>query len=432
MKLNPFRENFLNNQWLKYPDASDLKMAGRVVELSPNYLTILRVFPVNRKPTHIQLSFKALKDELKEAPKIEKKNELVQWQKILVIGDIFGIQKNGKGVLLSPNQLDEAALGSTEDILIKVKQQKKWNLFLDGVNEFFRIRKFLSVSTPSLVVNPGSEPSIDTFKTMYRSGSQQAPRFLITSPELHLKKIVSELLSPIYEITKVFRNNEHSPQHQPEFCMLEWYRPFSNLHDLERDVKDLIVFLIKKLNLKIAKPKFESTTFRKILKEKYHLNFTPNTTPEQIKKWLKKQNIYFSPTLGLDDLFTLMNLEMIETSFNKKTVVFISDYPPYAAALAKVNQEGWAQRFEVYWKDLELGNAFYELNDPIEQESRFKEDNLKKKKNDLEALPIDKEFLKCLKKGLPPTAGISIGLERLFMALFDESEIKNLKWFPQH
>jgi lysyl-tRNA synthetase class 2 len=300
---------------------------------------------------------------------------------------------------------------------------------LSAVNQFFEKKGFLSVGTPTLVKNPGPEPTIDVFKTSYKHGRQVTDKFLITSPELHLKKIVSQSLAPIYEITKVFRNNEHSSKHTPEFWMIEWYRPFADLTDITADVKDLILFLKRYLNIKGKKPVFESTSFEKILKTNYGYQFSPGTEAGELKSWLNEQKIYFSDSMTLDDLFTLVNLEMIETNINPDRVVFLNQYPPYAAALAKLDSRGWAQRFEFYWHGLELGNAFNELNDPDVQEQRLLEDNLKKKTNGLEALPIDMEFLDSLKQGLPPTAGISIGLERLFMALYQEPDIAKLNWF---
>lgn len=349
-----------------------------------------------------------------------------EMKSVLVKGDIVGIQKDGRCVLLTPWQDAEPA--DTQSILEKLERQKKWNTFIQEVNQFFEKREFLAVQTPTLVSNPGPEPTIDAFKTGFKNGRFVSDKFLITSPELHLKKILAQTLAPIYEITKVYRNNEHSPKHEPEFWMLEWYRPFADLNVIADDVKELIQYLHKALKIKKTL-QFENTTFQKILKKKYGFSFQPSTTADQLKSLLKKNNIYFSDAMGLDDLFTLVNIEMIETNLNSKKIVFLSDYPPYAAALAKLDQKGWAQRFEVYWQGLELGNAFHELNDPDIQEQRLVDDNQKKKDNGLDPLPIDQDFLRSLRQGMPPGAGISIGLERLFMSLYQEKQIQNIKWF---
>ncbi|OYZ20041.1 MAG: hypothetical protein B7Y39_11425 [Bdellovibrio sp. 28-41-41] len=412
------RDQFLKTDWVKYPSVRDLKLAGRLVKVDKTSLTLFVAGKTQK------ISFKRI---LKKAVK-----NWLQLESILVAGDILGVKKNGQVVLLTPFRGSDGAQYTAEHaqmIYQQARRQYDWNRFLSGVNQFFAKKGFLSVETPTLVNSPGPEPTIDVFKTSYKQGRTVSDKFLITSPELHLKKIVSQALSPVYEITKVFRNNEHSPKHKPEFWMIEWYRPFSDLSDIAADVKELILFLKRYLNIKGKKPVFEKTSFEKILSEKYHYRFEPTTGEGELKTWLKEQNIYFSDSMTLDDLFTMVNLEMIETNIDPDRVVFLNQYPPYAAALAKLDQQGWAQRFEVYWQGLELGNAFNELNDPDIQEQRLAEDNLKKKSNGLDPLPIDIEFLESLKRGLPPTAGISVGLERLFMALYQEPDIAKLKWF---
>lgn len=412
------RETFLKTEWISYPSVRNLKFAGRVLDIDK---TSLKLFMGGTTKSSM----------IKRVPKKTMKN----WsslESVLVPGDIVGVLRNEHCLLLTPWKPSEASIFSVSSVE-KTSQQllryANWNRFLDGVNLFFKKNGFLSVSTPTLVNNPGPEPTIDVFKTDYRQGKATTEKYLITSPELHLKKIVSQTLTPVYEITKVFRNNEHSPKHLPEFWMIEWYRPFADLDDIADDIKRLIFFLIKYLGLKNTKPKFEHVSFESILEMYYKYSFKPDTSAHELKEWLKQQSVYFSDAMNLDDLFTLVNLELVETKISPDKVVFLNQYPPYAAALAKLDENGWAQRFEVYWKGLELGNAFNELNDPSIQEQRMLEDNLKKKANGLEPLPVDTGFLESLKRGLPPTAGISVGLERLFMALYNEPDISQLKWF---
>ncbi len=405
------RDAFLKDQWAPYPAADGLKLRGRVKAIQKLSLVISQN---GRLQTQMKIPYKSI-------------SKVIDWKSILVPGDIIGIKKNGDCVLLAPYLLSDH--WEENDLSQKIRRQTEWNQFIQTVSVFFTARDFLAVNTPTLVSNPGPEPTIDVFKTDYKNGRSFQNKFLITSPELHLKKIVSQTLLPVYEITKVFRNNEHSQKHQPEFWMIEWYRPFATLDDICQDVKNLILYLIKELRIKVKKPKFEFTTIQKILKDRHGFSFTAGTTASELKEWLRHKKIYFTESMSLDDLFTLVNLELVETQINPDAVVFLGDYPPYAAALAKIDRAGWAQRFEVYWQDLELGNAFYELNDPAIQEQRFIEDNKKKQSNGLDPLPIDEEFLKALRHGLPPTAGIAVGLDRLFMALFQETEIKNTKWF---
>lgn len=412
-ETNQIRIEFLAKEWVKYPAITDAKYSGRIVEIDKSSI----------------LLFAGVKTMLLLAKDIRN------WSKmspVLMSGDIISVDKRGHCVLLTPWRSERGKKYDEQEaraILKKMLGQHNWNQFISGIHEFFTKQKFLSVQTPTLVQNPGPEPTIDVFKTQYKVGKETQDKYLLTSPELSLKKLVSQTLTPLYEITKVYRNNENSSKHQPEFWMLEWYRPFANLGSIVRDVEDLILFLRKHLSLKIKAPLFGHTSFQKVLEENYGFQFTPNSSEADLKKCLLQNKIYFSESLSLEDLFTLLNIELVETKLDPQKVIFLNRYPPYAAALAKLDQHGWAERFEVYWKGLELGNAFHELNDPNIQIQRLKEDNEKKLRNGLDALPVDSDFIESLNRGLPPTAGISIGLERLFMALYDETDIQNLKWF---
>lgn len=311
---NPFfREEFLKTGWLPYPSVRDLKYAGRVLDIDN---TSLKLF----------IGGKTKSSMVKRVPKKTIKN----WstlESFLVPGDIVGVKKNGLGLLLAPWRPSEASgftKSAAEQTARQLLRQADWNRFLEGVNQFFRKNGFLSVSTPTLVSNPGPEPTIDVFKTNYKQGKTANERYLITSPELHLKKIVSQTLTPVFEITKVFRNNEHSLKHQPEFWMIEWYRPFSDLDDIVDDVKKLILFLVKHLGLKNTKPKFEQVSYQSILQTYYSYVFKPDTSAHELKEWLKSQSIYFSDSMNLDDLFTLVNLELVEPKINSDKVVFLN------------------------------------------------------------------------------------------------------------
>ncbi len=125
----------------------------------------------------------------------------------------------------------------------------------------------------------------------------------------------------------------------------------------------------------------------------------------------------------------LIFMEKIESQLPQDELIFVEKYPPYQAALARLTEDGWGDRFEVYWKGLELANAFHELNDPSIQRRRSEEDLQKKKDLHKEAVSLDEEFFQCLEAGMPPSGGIALGVERLFMALFDIKTIKDLRVF---
>lgn len=309
---------------------------------------------------------------------------------------------------------------------VDIKTLHHWNQFLKVIRKFFENRNFLEIQTPSLVICPGTEPTIDIFSTELNIGSQVQKVFLPTSPELHLKKALVLGFDRIYEIAKCYRNNELTKLHQPEFWMLEWYRSFANLFDLQADVVKLIFQLCDQLGE--ARPVVKCFTIRQLFRQHLDFDLKPDTTGEELKKLAIQAGLRVTESFSTDDIFFLLMLEKIEPLLPYDCLVFVEKYPPYQAALARRDHEGWAERFEVYWKGMELANAFDELNDPVEQRSRSQEDLLKREKR--KPIQLDEEFFQALESGMPPSAGIALGLERLFMALSGISEIDKTRLFP--
>lgn len=358
------------------------------------------------------------------------------WREILLVGDIVSINQRKEISLLVPNI-------SGQELSSPISQRKwqvlqLWAEYLRLVRGFFSENQFQEISTPLLVEHPGSEPTLEPFKTVLKSGKELRSKYLPTSPELQLKKILTSGVPRVFEITKSFRNNEDTERHCPEFWILEWYRNFSDLKQIKSDVKELIIYLQKHFDIYLEKNPwlelkldsqsvFSEKSFSDIFKSKYQYEFNPDTSYESLKLFCQKENVEFLGIDNIEDLFSLVTLEKIESCLNSQEITFLENYPPYAAALARKSEQGWAERFEVYWKGLELANAFYELNDPVEQKTRFLQDNELKRRHGLEELPLDEDFLLKLQWGMPPCSGIALGLERLFMALFDIQNIRELK-----
>ena len=145
----------------------------------------------------------------------------------------------------------------------------------------------------------------------------------------------------------------------------------------------------------------------------------------------KKNNLNVGKEDSFDHIYFLLFVDKIEQSLGVKSVDFVFDYPPSQAALAKLTKEGWADRFEMYWKGFEIANAFNELVCPQVQKIRFLEEQKSRASQGKEFIPIDDEFIDSLYYGLPPTAGIAMGLERLFMACFDIKVISSIKPFSR-
>jgi elongation factor P--(R)-beta-lysine ligase len=346
------------------------------------------------------------------------------WLESLKPGDIIAVDAQEKLHLLARGE----EVGSP----VSYKTLRDWQKFLQLVRDFFVKNEFLEINTPTLVVCPGTEPSLEAFQTTLVKGTQIEKRFLPTSPELHLKKAMVYGFDKIFEIKNCFRNGEFTEHHQPEFWMLEWYRGYVNLKSIEQDVRSLISYVISNFPDETLKwpQSFRIVTVAELFKEHTGFAITPWTTLEEYKNLAKNLQIEVRGADSIDDYFFAIFIEKIESSFSPTELVFVKDYPPFQAALARVNKLGWAERMEVYFGGFELANAFHELNDPEVQAQRFEEDLQKKKALGKSDIQLDSEFMSLLKKGMPPSAGIALGLDRLFMALFEIHDIRQTKLFP--
>lgn len=357
--------------------------------------------------------------------RIKLENEALQ---VLYRSDYDSIQVNDWIALDEKNQIVRVVPSLTGPLISLAHKDtlKKWSFYLKSVREFFDSRGFLELQTPSLVTCPGTEPTLEAFATEIKNGKSVHKAFLPTSPEIHLKKALSMGFEKIYEIAKCYRNNEVSQLHQPEFWMLEWYRGFANLFDLQVDMVQLIYSLCGYLGLE--RPDVQCFTIRQLFK--IHLNFDlrPQTSFEELKELALQESLRINDSFTIDDLFFLLMLEKVEPRLPQDKLIFVEKYPPYQAALARRDHEGWAERFEVYWKGMELANAFDELNDPVEQRQRAQDDLIKR--GDKNIIGLDEDFFKALESGMPPSAGVALGLERLFMALLNIKNIAELRLFP--
>jgi lysyl-tRNA synthetase class 2 len=314
--------------------------------------------------------------------------------------------------LLAPALKEPKMLSSNPEV------QRRWFDFLQKVRDFFSGQGFQEAQTPSLVVCPGTEPFLDLFSV--------DKWFLPTSPELHLKKMLAGGYEQIFEIRPCFRRGEISNRHQPEFWMLEWYRAFHDLEQILQDTLHLIEFLGGDVS------GFQRKSMAQLFQENLNFTLTPQTSIDELKA--------LAATVGLgdavrnyqiwDDVFYFLFIEKVEPFLNSEHPLIVEKYPPSQAALARLTEDGWGERFELYWKGLEIANAFHELNDPVVQERRSAEDLVLKKSLGKEVPALDPDFFAALWSGLPPAGGIALGLERLFMCLQGIQDIRDLRVFP--
>lgn len=305
-----------------------------------------------------------------------------------------------------------------------------WHKFINGLRAYFFQSGFEEASTPSLVSSPGMEEHLEAFQTERFIGGQKKTVYLPTSPEFHLKKMLCRGWIKIFEIKRCFRNNETSDIHQPEFWMLEWYRAYAKLETIAKDFENLLLFIDRD----ILKPKtalrFRRVTMRELFREHCDFDLSVQTEISDLQDLCRKFGVYFSLEDRWDDLFHRVFLEKIEGALVPEEVTFIFSYPPQLTSLARTDEKGWSDRFEVYWHGVELCNAFQELNDSTEQVQRIHSSNQTKKEMGRKSFPVDDDFIKHLEYGLPPSAGIALGVERLFMVWLGRKKLDEVLVFP--
>jgi lysyl-tRNA synthetase class 2 len=303
--------------------------------------------------------------------------------------------------------------------------------FLHLTRSFLTSQDFLEVDTPIFKPIVGMEPYLDPF--LVTSPSRKENGFLITSPEYSLKQSLSMGLERIYEITHTFRSGEKdSPIHTSEFLMLELYARDFDDKRLMSFVQSYFEFLFQNFsnnpNLDTAKgDKF----FRYISVKQAFIDATgkgyersdllraiqsgslTNTPPSELYEW------------RYEDLFFLVFLNYVEPNLGEG-IVFLYDYPPECSALARI-VEGVAKRFEIYWDGVELANAFWELKDASEQRGRFIQEQELRGQLGKQVFEIDEDFMQSLEsQAFPDAAGISLGLDRIFMKLLGLSQLSSL------
>ena len=315
---------------------------------------------------------------------------------------------------------------------------------ITGVEDFFENQGFTYTDTPLLVQNPGMEPHIRPVQVK-SYGTDSPLTFLPTSPEFAMKKLLVGGLDKIFQICPAFRVEPHSNTHHTEFTLLEWYRADDELETIMKDCEKLITQLTKEIlkqdfiefegtqvSLKAPWPKWSTNS---LFKKYCDIDLVKNKTSKLLHRHCNRLEIASCEDEPWDDLYFKIWLNCIEPKLPKDQAFFVTDYPPSQCALAEVSQdkEGnhWSKRFEVYIGGLELANAFQELTDVKEYKTRFDHEMQIREKaygTSFPKTPIDTSFLEAIQEGLPRSAGIALGVDRLIMLLANESNIEMTKW----
>lgn len=408
------RELFLEQYWKKYP-AFDREIfssfrTGRVMRVDGDAVVL--------ENSTVSVSLHSWSPESLRDPKAARLAPSVR--DVLTVGDWIALNSAGETVLFAPCLSTQALEDSSWNRV--PAEAKDWAEFLSQVRGFFVARGFLEMATPILAPSPGTEPFLDPLSVSVTSDQKTSERFLITSPEFHLKKALACGLPRIFEIARCFRNDEGGDHHRVEFHMLEWYRSFASLNEIADDVENLIRVFRPEISLR-------RQTMSEVFKEFAGFPLTAEMTRDEISREALALGVRFTSDDDFADIFHRVFLERIEPALVSLGPILISGYPPSMSALARIRTDGFADRFEVYWNGLELCNAFHELNDPQENRRRFEDDIARKLRSGRRAVPVDDELLRAFELGVPPAGGIALGVERLFMAIHNISDIGRVRPF---
>jgi len=298
---------------------------------------------------------------------------------------------------------------------------------LQRIRAFFQAREVLEVATPILSAAAVTDPYIKSYAV--QDPQHAKPRYLHTSPEFAMKRLLAAGSGSIYQLCKVFRQGEVGRQHNPEFTMLEWYRLGFDYQQLMAEVDSLLREL---LDGYLTLGETQRLTYRDAFVQ--YVGLDPHTsTIEQLQAKVQQQGI---DVTGLnatdkDPWLDLLMTHVVEPALPRDCPVFIYDYPASQAALARIRQDNppVAERFELYIYGMELANGFHELTDAQEQRQRFEADNRARQAAGLDPMPIDARFLAALEAGLPACAGVALGFDRLVMLAAGASSISEVLAF---
>ncbi len=280
---------------------------------------------------------------------------------------------------------------------------------------WFASSGFLEVETPAMVPLPGLEPHIDPFKLDGHA------RYLHTSPEYAMKRLLADAgCPPIFQLCKVFRDEPASSTHNPEFTMLELYRPGATYEQIMKDTEGA---LAAAGGLFAAEAPFERLTVREAMLRHAGVDWTKHA---DAASFAKAAAVRARDDDTWDDVFFRIFLDRVEPKLLRPT--FITEYPASMASLARVRGDV-AERVELYARGVELANGFSELNDAAEQRRRFEDEQRQRRAAGRPAFPIDERFLEAVGR-MPQCSGIAVGVDRVLMLLVGAASIADVLLFP--
>ena len=295
------------------------------------------------------------------------------------------------------------------------------------IRDFFAERGVLEVETPILAARGAMDPAIASFSTV---GPDERTRWLQSSPEYAMKRMLAAGSGSIFQITRAFRAGEAGPRHNPEFTLLEWYRPRYDHHRLMDEVGELVV---STLACPVPRRISYAGAFRDLAG--VDIDSVPVKTLRERSK-VAGASEGTAAELDRDGCLDLLLSHVVQPELSRlagSRAVFLHDYPASQAALARVTRtpDGErAERFELFVDGVELANGYHELTDPVEQQRRFEAEAARRHIAGLPSMEIDERLVAALAHGLPPCAGVALGLDRLVMLALGVPCIEDAIAFP--
>jgi lysyl-tRNA synthetase class 2 len=286
-----------------------------------------------------------------------------------------------------------------------------------SIRAFFAEYDVLEVETPALSQAANTDPHIESFQC---KGSH---RYLHTSPEYPMKRLLAAGSGDIYQIAKVWRAQELGAKHNPEFTLLEWYRLGFTYHELMQEVEMLLCQLIPQLHRTETVRLTYQAAFIEIVNVDPHI-----ASDKDLQQCIQAHDINISADLDRSALLDVLMTHCVEPQFRLDALTFIYDYPAEQSALACIreDQPPVAERFEVYLGSLELGNGYQELQDAQCNSAVLQRECEYRKRYDYASVPQDQRFLAAMQQGLPYCAGVAVGLDRVLMAKLNKKSIQEV------
>ena len=431
----PMRDQYLKQEWQAYPAApkgcqslhqflrepkANAWVGGRLLWQDPNKLEgghfLLSGF-AHFIECEWQLPF-LLTGQKDQKPKAMSNESLSQFFRYGDQVAVYVEKTNNNKLCVGEVMLLAPAI--KEPRLSTFQTHQEWQKFVQQTKDFFKQQGLEEITTSTLVGCPGLEPTLEPFQTKWKIGSQEKLMFLPTSPEIQIKKKICQGATDVFEIKTCFRNEEKSVHHLPEFHMLEWYRGYSTLDAVEKDVENLVNSLLK------TPVKIQRKSIAELIQKYLEFNLTPQTTKEQLVKLAQAMKVQTSGKDSWNDIFHRLWVEFVEPNLVHEGPLITHSYPPSQAALARTGKDGWIERFEFYWQGFEIANAFHEVNDPHLQKHRWQQEIDERKHLGTTQLSGDDELIELQHTGMPPTSGIALGMERLFMAIHGVEDINQV------